>query len=98
MAGSRQAALQRFLADASGAERVSIAGMSLLEGGAIQQNWGVDAEFSGGMLDGSQRLVVRTDSPTGVPASLSRIEEFAVLSAVHAVGARVAEPLFCCDD
>src|SRR5581483_4790988 len=98
MGGDRRSALERFLATASGAERVSASGMTLLEGGAIQQNWGVDAVFFGGMLDGQQRLVVRTDSPTGVPASLSRIEEFAVLRAVHAAGALVAEPLFSCDD
>jgi aminoglycoside phosphotransferase (APT) family kinase protein len=98
MAGDRREALERFLATAAGAERVSITAMTLLEGGAIQQNWGVDANFSGGILDGPQRLVVRTDSPTGVPASLSRIAEFAVLRAVYAAGARVAEPLFSCDD
>jgi aminoglycoside phosphotransferase (APT) family kinase protein len=98
MGEDRRGALERFLVTASGAERVAIIGMTLLEGGAIQQNWGVDATFSGGMLDGRQRLVVRTDSPTGVPASLSRLEEFAVLRAVHAAGAMVPEPLLCCDD
>ncbi len=98
MSGEKQDALERFLAIASGAGRVKITGMTLLEGGAIQQNWGIDAEISGGTLDGTQRLVVRADSPTKVPASLSRIEEFAVLRAVHAAGVRVAEPLFSCDD
>ena len=98
MKGEAQAALVRFLATASGAKHVEIAGMTLLEGGAIQQNWGIDATFSGGVLDGEQSLVVRTDSPTGVPASLSRIEEFTVLQAVHAARARVAEPLLSCGD
>ncbi|HEY1797858.1 MAG TPA: phosphotransferase family protein [Stellaceae bacterium] len=90
--------LKRFLAAETGARSVDIATLALLEGGAIQQNWGVGATFSGGTLDGEQRLVVRTDAPTAVAASLTRIEEFAVLRAVHAVGARVPEPLFSCDD
>jgi aminoglycoside phosphotransferase (APT) family kinase protein len=98
MADERRTVLERFFAAASGASRTTIAKMALLEGGAIQQNWGIDATFSGGTLNGPQRLVVRTDSPTGVPASLSRIEEFAVLRAVHGAGALVAEPLFSCDD
>ena len=72
--------------------------MTLLEGGAIQQNWGVDAIFAGGSLDGPQRLVVRTDSPTGVAASLSRVEEFEVLRAVFFAGVTVPEPLFACAD
>ena len=42
-----------------------------------------DAGFLGGPFAGEQRLVLRTDAPTGVPASLGRIEEFAVLKAVH---------------
>lgn len=90
--------LKRFLAAEAGSRVVEITATTLLEGGAIQQNWGVDAVFSGGTLDGPQRLVVRTDAPTAVAASLSRIEEFAVLQAVHAAGAMVPEPLFSCGD
>ncbi|HEX3882141.1 MAG TPA: phosphotransferase family protein, partial [Stellaceae bacterium] len=85
--------LKRFLAAETGARSVSVAAMALLEGGAIQQNWGIDAVFVGGSLDGAQRLVVRTDSPTGVAASLSRIEEFEVLRAVFAAGVTAPEPL-----
>src|SRR5713101_6245322 len=87
-------ALARFLAKASGATSVEIAGLKLLPGGAIQENWGFDAEFSGGHLAGKQRLVLRTDAATGVPSSLTRIEEFAVLRAVFAAGVTVPEPLF----
>jgi aminoglycoside phosphotransferase (APT) family kinase protein len=89
-------ALSRFLAEAGGASRVAIAGLELLSGGAIQENWGFDAEFAGGRLAGQQRLVLRTDAPTGIAASLGRIEEFAVLEAVHAAGVSVPEPLFAC--
>ena len=91
-------ALARFLAEASGASRVDITGLELLPGGAIQENWGLDAEFAGGHLAGKQRLVLRTDAPTGIPSSLGRIEEFAVLKAVFAAGVTVPEPLWASSD
>ena len=91
-------ALADFLAAASGASRVAITGLELLPGGAIQENWGVDAEFAGGRLAGAQHLVLRTNAPTGIPSSLGRIEEFAVLQAVFAAGVTVPEPLFACAD
>jgi len=91
-------ALARFLAAASGASRVRLAGLDLLPGGAIQENWGLDAEFADGRLAGAQRLVLRTDAPTGIPSSLGRIEEFAVLKAAFAAGVTVPEPLWACPD
>jgi len=94
----RQRALCQWLTAASGAERVEIARIALLPGGAIQENWAIDAEFDGGSLSGSQRLVLRTDSATGVPSSLGRIEEFAVLWAAHITGVTVPEPFFACAD
>src|ERR1700726_3966338 len=88
------APLSRFLAEASGAERAEITAFDLLSGGAIQENWGFEAAFAGGSLAGTQRLVLRTDAATGIPSSLSRVEEFAVLKAVCAAGVTVPEPLF----
>ncbi|HVC53341.1 MAG TPA: phosphotransferase family protein [Stellaceae bacterium] len=90
--------LAAFLAAASGARAVEIVGLALLEGGAIQQNWGIEADFAGGALAGVQLLVLRADAATGVPSSLSRLEEFAVLQSVFAAGVAVAEPLFSCAD
>jgi aminoglycoside phosphotransferase (APT) family kinase protein len=94
----RQRALARFLAEASGAEAVEIGRIALLPGGAIQENWAIDAEFDGGRLSGAQRLVLRTDASTGVPSSLGRVEEFAVLQAAVAAGVTVPAPLFACAD
>src|SRR5438128_8594654 len=93
-----RAGLARFLAAASGAERVELGEVELLPGGAIQENWGCDAEFAGGRLAGRQFLVLRTDSATGVASSLARTEEFAVLQAVFAAGVGVPEPLFAGTD
>src|SRR5580704_2185142 len=94
----RQRALADFLATACGAETAEITRLELLAGGAIQESWGIDAEFEGGRLSGRQRLVLRTDAATGVPSSLGRIEEFAVLQAAFAARVTVPEPLFACDD
>src|SRR5215471_15704451 len=93
-----RAALARFLATASGADAVEITGFTPLRGGAIQENWALDARFSGSALSGEQRLVLRTAAPTGVPASLDRLQEFAVLKAACAAGVTVPEPLFAGDD
>jgi aminoglycoside phosphotransferase (APT) family kinase protein len=94
----RQRALGDFLREASGAGAVEITRIELLAGGAIQENWGIDVQFDGGGLAGPQRLVLRCDARTGVPSSLGRVEEFAVLCAAHAAGVTVPEPLFACAD
>ncbi len=75
-----------------------ITGLTPLSGGSIQENWGVDARFSGGQLDGDQRLVLRAAAATGVPSSLDRLQEFAVLQAAFAAGVTVPEPLFASAD
>ena len=90
--------MARFLATASGADAVEITGFTPLRGGAIQENWALDARFSGRALSGEQRLVLRTAAPTGVTASLGRIEEFAVLKAAFAAGVAVPAPLWATDD
>src|SRR6267154_698618 len=97
-ADERPAALARFLAEGSGANAVEVTGLAPLRGGAIQENWAIDAHFSGGMLAGDQRLVLRTAAPTGVAASLDRLQEFAVLKAAFAARVTVPEPLFASDD
>src|SRR5689334_203261 len=97
-AEDHRAALAQFLAEASGAVAVELTGLTPLRGGAIQESWAVDARFSGGAFAGEQRLVLRTAAPTGVAASLGRLEEFAVLKAAFAAGVTVPEPLWATDD
>jgi aminoglycoside phosphotransferase (APT) family kinase protein len=93
-----RAALARFLGAAGEAAEVEVNAITPLRGGAIQENWAVDARFFGGLLNGDQRLVLRTAAPTGVAASLSRNEEFAVLKVAFAAGVTVPEPLFASGD
>ena len=96
--GDHQRALSEFLKAASAADAVDVTRIGLLAGGAIQENWSIDADFEGGRLSGAQRLVLRTDAATGVPSSLGRTEEFHVLKAAFDAGVAVAEPLFACGD
>lgn len=92
-------ALQNFIANASGAERVAISDAKLLTGGAVQENWLIHADLAGGRYDGPLDVVVRTDSPSaGVAGSHTRAEEFALLKAAFAAGVTVPEPLWLCED
>jgi aminoglycoside phosphotransferase (APT) family kinase protein len=69
--------------------------MSILSGGAIQENWALDLTIVGGGRAGTLSAVLRTDSPTGVAVSLSRAQEFALLQAAWDAGVTVPEPLLC---
>src|SRR5438045_8411957 len=93
-----EAALAQFLAEQTGAEWVDLGGLELLAGGAIRQNWGFGAGFQGGRLAGRQRLVLRTQGPTGIPSSVGLLEEFPALQAAFAAGVRAPEPLFAGTD
>jgi aminoglycoside phosphotransferase (APT) family kinase protein len=91
-------ALEAFITRASGAYTVRIADARLLSGGAIQENWLVDAEIDGGRHAGPLAAVVRCDSPSGVSASHGRAQEYALLKAAFAAGVTVPEPLWLCED
>jgi aminoglycoside phosphotransferase (APT) family kinase protein len=97
-ADEHRAALAQFLAASAAASKVEISGLAPLRGGAIQENWAIDAHFSCGPFSGDQQLVLRTAASTGVAASLDRLGEFAVLRAAFAAGVTVPEPLFATDD
>lgn len=90
--------LQRWLAQAVDAERVEITRADLLSGGAVQENWRIDANITGGQRAGSQALVLRTDAVARLPMSLDRLREFACIKAAHDVGILVAEPIAQCSD
>jgi aminoglycoside phosphotransferase (APT) family kinase protein len=86
-------ALAVWLSGQAGA-KVEITAMSLLSGGAIQQNWRIDATLDGAPV----AWVLRTDAAATLSHSRSRAEEYALLRAAHAAGVTVAEPLFLCAD
>ena len=69
--------LARWLAQAIEAERVEITRADLLSGGAVQENWRIDASITGGPRAGTHALVLRTDAVARLPMSLDRPREFA---------------------
>ncbi|MNZ16748.1 putative aminoglycoside phosphotransferase [compost metagenome] len=91
-------ALSAYLTEQLDGQRVVIERIERLSGGAIQENWLLEARLDDGRVQTRQRWVLRTDSASFVEASMSRAHEFAVLSAVHKAGVKVPEPLWlCCD-
>lgn len=91
-------ALESFLSKSAGAQTARLIEARPLSGGAIQENWLLAVDFTGEAFDGRQALVLRTDAPTAVAASLSRAQEFAVHLAAWKAGVTVAEPLWLCED
>ena len=90
----RLPALARFIAEAARARQVRILHCQRLSGGAIQENWALEVELSEGPQSGRQALVLRTDAPSRVAVSRSRIEEFALIRAAYKAGIAVPEPLW----
>jgi aminoglycoside phosphotransferase (APT) family kinase protein len=91
--------LEAFIARKTGAERVVFRDSQRLAGGAIQENWLIQADIIGGPHGGPLDAVVRTDSPScGVAVSHNRAEEYALLQAAFLAGVTVPEPLWLCED
>ena len=89
MDDARRAGLAAWLPDG-----VNIVAMSLMSGGAIQQNWKLDVTVEGA----AQGWVLRTDSTATLSHSRPRAEEFALLRAAFDAGVSVPEPLMLCND
>ncbi len=90
--------LEIWLAAAVDARSVEIARAERLSGGAVQQNWRIDALVQGGPHDGARRWVLRTDAAASLAVSLDRTAEFGVLNAAHQAGVKVARPIARCED
>ncbi len=93
-----QSALAAFIAKAAGATNAELQRDDLLVGGAIQENRALDVMIEGGLMAGTARLVLRTEAKSTVPESLPLDQQFALLSAAHAAGVTVPEPLWYCGD
>lgn len=90
--------LEAFLARATEAESVSLTKAKPLTGGAIQENWLLMLEVTGGPYKGQRKWILRTDAPSGIASSLSRAQEFRLLKAAEAAGVTVPKPLWLCED
>lgn len=92
------AALGGWLRLTWGAEAISVADLTPLGGGAIQENWQLDADVRGGTMAGRQALVLRLDAHSQLAVSHTRSAEFHLLAAARAAGVPVPEPLALCED
>ena len=86
-----------FVAEASDATAVTQAAEPvILDGGAVQENWSVMLDITGGPSAGRHEVVVRMDAPSAVAFSHSRMREFALLRVAFEAGVTVPEPLWVC--
>ena len=90
--------LSGWLVEELEADSVEITGFRRLAGGAIQDNFALTLDIGGGRCLGTHALVLRTDAPSGVAASLSRPQEFRVLETAWRAGVKVPEPFCLCED
>src|SRR3546814_17631334 len=93
-----QRALTLYVQQQTGAQRVELSAFSRLSGGAIQSNSALSVQCTGGNRPGKLDLVVRSDSPSKVDASLTREQEFRVLPVAHQHGVTVPEPQRLCNE
>lgn len=91
-------ALAAYLSEQLDGRPVVIERSERLSGGAIQENWLLEAVVHEAKGPLRQRWVLRTDAASAVAVSMSREQEFAVLRAVYRAGVNVPEPLWLCQD
>lgn len=97
MSPEQKEKIAAFVAQKAGAQVVDIESAVQLSGGAIQENWWLTLRLEGGEYNGALDVVLRSDAPSGVTASHSRAQEFALLRAAFAAGVTVPEPLWLGD-
>jgi aminoglycoside phosphotransferase (APT) family kinase protein len=97
-AADTHARIEAFLRVETGANAARITRLERMSGGAVQENWALDADIKGGPYAGVRQLVLRTDAAARVEASLRRGEEFAILQVAHAAGLRAPQPLWLCSE
>lgn len=98
MADRQAQILTDYVVQCTGADRGNLVAFKRLSGGAIQDNFALTVELSGGSHPGRQELVVRQDAPSSVQTSLSRPQEFRILEAAWDAGMSAPEPLWLCQD
>ena len=86
-------AIGAYIAPQIGATSMTLTSASRMPGGAVQENWRVEADVVGGALVGSQRWVLRTEAAARLPVSLDASAEALVLTAAQVVGVSVPKPL-----
>lgn len=88
----------RWMQTELGADKATCHKAVKLSGGAIQENWRLELQITGGRYDGEQHWVLRTDAPSAVAVSSSRVQEFTLLQAVCGQDVPVPQPICVCTD
>lgn len=91
-------ALALYVKHQAAADDIQVLEFSHMSGGAIQSNYALTVLCVGGRYPGRLELVVRSDAPSTIAASLSREQEFQVLSVAYGAGVTVPQPLWLCTD
>lgn len=94
MEQAQQDLIAEFVREQTQSERVSLANIKKLSGGAIQENWAIDLQLQKDGREQTIATVLRCDAPSGVSDSHTREQEYALLKAAHANGVIVPEPLW----
>lgn len=97
-AQSPETALAEFIRRQTGAQRASVLEFQRLAGGAIQDNHALTLSLDGGSNPGRLEVVIRSDAPSRIDASLDRAQEFQVLGTAFQAGVTVPRPLWLCTD
>src|SRR3546814_16696098 len=72
-----------FVRRQCGADGVAVLEFHRLTGGAIQNNYALTVDLDGGQCPGRKELVVRSDAPPRIAASLDRAQAFPVLNVAY---------------
>lgn len=86
-------ALGSHIALQIGASSVTITALKRLPGGAVQENWRIEAVAEGGPNAGNRAWVLRTDATARLSVSLDRDAEAQVLRRAAEGGVKVARPV-----
>jgi aminoglycoside phosphotransferase (APT) family kinase protein len=85
--------IEAFLTALAGL-KIAILDARRLQGGAVQENWQLRVRKLEGPDRAEDHWVLRTDSPSALGISLSRMQEFAIQRLAWQHGVKVPEPLF----
>jgi aminoglycoside phosphotransferase (APT) family kinase protein len=91
-------ALAQFVRQQTRAESVQVVDFRRLVGGAIQSNYALTVDCAEGTHPGRLDLVVRSDAPSTIAASLTREQEFHVLNVAVSAGVKAPQPYWHCVD
>ena len=96
--GELEHGIGEFLAGVCECDSIELGPLRRLGGGAVQENYALDAIVTGGRHHGCLELVLRADANADLSTSITRSQEFEVLRAAWQARLTVPEPLWVCAD